>query len=129
MICDAGYSSDYIRKVIKRQYRAEAIIDPNATHKKAVAQTVKTPEWRAIYNRRTAVERLNGRLKAHRRLNSVRVRGLFKVRLHTFLSIITCQALALATKSRASVRSVANTWSAGTVVSRVPAAGLDSPIG
>lgn len=106
VVCDAGYSSDYIRKAIKKQYHAEPIIDPNPAHKRAVAKTEKTPEWKEIYNRRTAVERLNGRLKAHRKLNSVRVRGLFKLRVHTFLSVITCQALALATKSRASVRRV-----------------------
>ena len=52
-MADAGYSSDPLRRHIRRQYRAEPVIDPNAGHK----------EWKAIYNRRTAVERLNGRLK------------------------------------------------------------------
>ena len=60
-----------------------------------------------IYNRRVAIERLNGRLKDHRKLNTVRVRGSFKVRIHALLSIIVCQAQALATESRASVRKVA----------------------
>ena len=60
-----------------------------------------------IYNRRVAVERLNGRLKAHRKLNAVRVRGRFKVRTHAMRSVIVCQAHALATGSRASVRKVA----------------------
>lgn len=106
VICDAAYSSYAIRRTIKRQYRAEPMIDPNPTHKKAFAKTKRTAEWRAIYSRRIAVERLNGRLKAHRRLNNVTVRGRFKVRVHAFLSIIVCQAQALATGSRISVRKV-----------------------
>lgn len=107
VICDKGYSSDHIRKAIKLQYHAEPVIDPNAAHKKAVARTDKTEEWKAIYNRRSALERLNGRLKGFRKLDSVRVRGKMKVRVHAMMSIIVCQAQALATDSRASVRKVA----------------------
>jgi transposase len=99
--------SSKVRPVIKRQYRAEPIIDPNPTHKKAVARTEKTPEWRAIYNKRTAVERLNARLKGFRKLNDVRVRGRFKVRVHAMLAVIVCQAMALATGQRTAVRKVA----------------------
>lgn len=106
VICDAGYSSDKLRRSISQHYWAEPIIDPNPGHKRAFANLVKTPEWRAIYNKRTAIERLNGRLKAHRRLNSVRVRGRFKVRVHVMMSVIVCQAQALATGSRNSVRGV-----------------------
>jgi len=109
VICDAGYSSDRLRRAIKIHYKAQPIIDPNPQHKRAFARTKKTPEWRAIYNRRTAVERLNGRLKAHRRLNSVRVRGKHKVMIHALLSVIVCQARALAfpDQVRGRVRSVA----------------------
>lgn len=76
-------------------------------HKRAFARLVKTPEWTLIYNKRTSIERLNGRLKSHRRLDAVTVRGRFKVRVHAMLSIIVCQAQALATGSRQSVRKVA----------------------
>lgn len=107
VICDAGYSSENLRKLIVRQYRAEPIIDPNPSHKRAVAKTEKTPEWKAIYNTRSAMERLNGRLKGFRKLDRVRVRGRFRVRIHAMMSIIVCQAQALATGSRASVRKVA----------------------
>ena len=93
--------------MIKNQYRAEPIIDPNPTHKVIVARNEKTPEWKEIYSQRTSIERLNGRLKGFRKLNSVRVRGRFKVRIHAMMSVIVCQALALATGSRASIRSVA----------------------
>ena len=58
---------------------AQPIIDPNRTHKRMVAKAAKIPDWSTIYKRRTAVERRDGRLKAHRRLNSLRVRGRMKV--------------------------------------------------
>jgi len=110
-IADSAYSSDKIRKHIHRNYwphgRCEAIIDPNRSHTKAVARTMKTPEWKAIYNRRTASERVNSRLKACRRLNEVRTRGRFRVYVHVLLSVMVMQAQALATGCRQSVRKVA----------------------
>jgi hypothetical protein len=57
-----------------------------------------------VYNRRVAVERLDGRPKDHRELNRLRHPGRFKVRIRTMLSIIVRQARALATETRASVR-------------------------
>ena len=106
VLADAGYSSKGLREHIRRQYRAEPIIDPNPTHLKTVARTPKTAEWKAIYARRTAVERVNSRLKEHRRLNSVRVRGRWKVTLHAVLSVLALQASAVANQSRALVRKV-----------------------
>lgn len=108
VICDAAYSSDRLRKVIRRQYGAEPIIDPHPRHK-AAAMLKKTPEWKAIYNRRSAIERLNGRLKAFRRLDSVRVRGWRKARVHAILSVIVLQARAVAfpNQLRHCVRTVA----------------------
>jgi IS5 family transposase len=96
VIADAGYSSDSLRDVIRRQYRALPIIDPNPSHKRATAKTIKTPEWKTIYKSRTAVERLNGRLKEFYKLNNVRVRGKRKVMIHALLSVLVCQARALA---------------------------------
>ena len=106
VICDAGYSSEKLRKAIKQQYHSVPIIDPNPGHKRLVAKTPKTAEWKMVYNRRVAIERLNGRLKAHRKLNAVRVLGHLKVQVHTMMATIVCQAQALATGSRISVRSV-----------------------
>ena len=63
-------------------------------------------EWKMIYNRRVAVERLNGRLKGHRKLNSLRVRGRAKVRIHAMMATVVCQAQAMATGTRNLVRSV-----------------------
>ncbi len=65
-------------------------------HKRAVAEYPKTPEWKAFYNRRTAVERLNGRLKSFYKLNDVRVRTLSKVRMHAMLANIVLLAAATA---------------------------------
>ncbi len=107
VICDAGYSDEKLRRLVRRQYRGKPIIDPNPHHYKAVANTEKTAEWRMVYNRRSSIERLNGRLKGHRRLNSVRVRGHLKVAVHAMLSIIACQAQALATQSGLQVRRAA----------------------
>ena len=109
VICDAGYSSDKLRRTIKKQYHTEPIIDPNPTHKRAVQAAKKTADWRTIYRRRGGIERLNGRLKAFRKLNHVRVRGRFKVRIHVLLSIITLQARALAfpAQMRDCVRAIA----------------------
>ena len=87
------------------------IILPNAQHKRLVATTKMTAEWKMIYNRRTSVdtsvERVTGRLKAHRRLDYILVRGRMKVRLHAMMSIVVMQAQALATGCRASVRRIA----------------------
>ena len=104
VLADAAYSSEHIRHTIKKWYKAEPIIDPNPSHKKAVELTERTPEWKAIYNRRGSIERLFGRLKTHRKLDTVRVRGKFKVETHAKLAVIVCQAHALATGSRVVVQ-------------------------
>jgi hypothetical protein len=53
-------------------------------------------EWNAIYSKRTAVERVNSKLKEHRRLNSHCHRGLAKVRLHCLMSVLSLAITALA---------------------------------
>ena len=93
VIADAGYSSDKLRHLIRRQYQAEPIIKVNKAHKKALF--VESEEWKALYNRRTAIERVNSRLKCYRRLNNVTVRRNQKVTVHCFLSLIVVQAQAL----------------------------------
>lgn len=93
---DAGYSSIKLRQLIRRQYWAKPVIMPNKTHKQAVRVTVQTPEWKRAYRMRTGIERLFGRLKGHRRLNNVTVRGRYKVTVHSLLPMIVAQAWALA---------------------------------
>ena len=104
VICDAGYSSNKLRKLIKRQYRAEPIIKVNPAHKKALF--IETKEWQALYNRRSSIERLFGRLKCYRRLNNVTVRRSHKVTVHCFLSLIVVQAQALHNATHNQVSSV-----------------------
>ncbi|MFC1990417.1 transposase [Chloroflexota bacterium] len=93
MICDAGYSSGQLRKVLRKQYHAEAIIKARKTDRWI---TEETPEWQLIYNQRTAVERVFSRMKSHRRLNNVTVRRRRKVSVHSLLPVIVTQAMALA---------------------------------
>ena len=92
---------------ITYQYHSTPIIDPNPGHKGAYAKTEKMAEWKMLYNRRIASQRLNGRLKAHRRLDSVRTQGIMELRLHGMMAVAVCQAQALATGCRASKRKVA----------------------
>jgi transposase len=94
VICDAGYSSDKLRRVIKHQWHAEPIIKAAKHHKKRLSE--ETASWQKIFNRRTAVERIFGRMKDHRRLNKVTVRYKRKVTVHSLISVIVTQAVALA---------------------------------
>lgn len=94
VICDAAYSSHELRKLIKRQYRAEAIIKSPKTHKKWIGD--ETPEWTLIFNRRVAIERVFSRMKTQRRLNNITVRQLLKVTIHSLIPVIVTQAMALA---------------------------------
>jgi transposase len=94
VICDAGYSSGQLRRTIKRHWAARAVIKAPKNQKRFLPQ--ETPEWQLIYNRRTAVERVFGRMKDHRRLNKITVRRLNKVTVHSLLPVIVTQAVALA---------------------------------
>jgi transposase len=95
VICDAGYSSQKLRRTIKRQYRTQPIIKVNPSHKKAKALLPETEEFREIYNRRSSIERIFGRLKGYRRLNNITVRRIRKVTIHCYISLIVVQAQAL----------------------------------
>ena len=106
VIADAGYCCESLRCQIRRQFRSIPVIKVNAGHKRAVEKYPEDAEWQEIFDRRTGIERVFARLKAHRRLNSLRVRGINKVRVHCLLSVIALQAHTLATNRRASVRRV-----------------------
>ena len=53
------------------------------------------PEWRALYEKRYAIERVFKSLKESRRLERHCVRGLRQVRLHAAMSALALQATAL----------------------------------
>jgi IS5 family transposase len=52
-------------------------------------------EWNKVYSMRTAVERVNSKLKEHRRLNTHCHRGLSKVRLHCLMSVLSLAVTSL----------------------------------
>jgi transposase len=93
VLCDAGYNSENLRKKIKKQFRSRAIIKSRKTDKSIANET---PEWKLLYDRRVAVERCFSRMKGHRRLNNVTVRGRRKVSVHSLIPVIVTQAVALA---------------------------------
>jgi hypothetical protein len=49
-------------------------------------------KWKRLYRQRTAVERVNSRLKEHLLLDDLTVRGIRKVRVHTGLSLLVLLA-------------------------------------
>jgi transposase len=104
VICDAGYCSKNLRQLIRRQYRAEPIIKVNRAHTKSLF--FETEEWKAIYNRRSSIERVFSRLKGYRRLNNITVRRIRKVTVHCFLSLIVVQAQALHSAMNSQVSSI-----------------------
>lgn len=94
VIMDAGYSSRELRTKIKWQWHAKPIIKSPKNQERWLVE--ETPEWSAIYDRRTAIERVFGRMKTQRRLNNVTVRGRWKVMANSLLVVIVTQAMALA---------------------------------
>jgi transposase len=97
VIGDAAYSSDRLRKVIKKQWHAQPILK---SRKKDKWIADETPEWQLIFNRRTAVERVFGRMKTQKRLNDITVRRIRKVTVHSLIPVIVTQAMALAFPER-----------------------------
>ena len=73
-----------------------AWIRPFWEYRKLCSIPRDSEEWNAIYSKRTAVERVNSKLKEHRRLNSHCHRGLAKVRLHCLISVLSLAITALA---------------------------------
>lgn len=93
VVCDAGYSSGKLRKRLRWWYHTRPIIKS-----RKIDPWIKdeTPEWQAIDDRRTAVERVFSRMKTQRRLNHVTVRRQRKVLVHSLIPVIVTQATALA---------------------------------
>jgi len=96
VLADQGYSGRPLFGLIRRQYKAEPIIQVNKAHKRlALAEPQWSPEWTALYKQRQSVERSFSRLKGQRSLNHIRVRGLRKVTAHCYLALISMQAVAM----------------------------------
>ena len=95
VMADKGYSSKDLFYLIRRQYRAEPIIQVNRGHKALMGRYgiwENTVSWKALYGQRQAVERAYSRLKGQRSLNHITVRGLRKVTVHCYLALIAMQA-------------------------------------
>ena len=56
----------------------------------------QSPEWKALYAKRQAIERVFKSLKQSRRLEKPTIRGFRKMRLHAAMSVMAFQATALA---------------------------------
>lgn len=94
VMADKGYSGKPLYDLISRQYKAQPIIDPNTAHKRYAALTAEmraTPGWKALYKQRVSVERAFSQLKRMHSLNHIKVRGLRKVTVHCYLSLIAMQ--------------------------------------
>ena len=80
------------------QYTARAVIDLHPKHKRRRTRNdgfYGSPEWKAIYKQRQAVERAFSRLKGQRSLNHITMRRRRKVTVHCYLSLIALQASAV----------------------------------
>lgn len=101
---DKGYDARHCYETILG-YGAVPIIPMRAMRPGAVrrrqnsevrtAYDRSSKEWRRLYARRTAVERVFGRLKENRRLERHCYRGFNKVEAHCLLAVITMQLKAL----------------------------------
>lgn len=94
VIGDMGYSGRKLARNIRQHYHAAPIIQTNPAHKKLMAKNraiEATPGWKALYRQRTAVERVNSRLKGQHALNSIRVRRRWRVTAHCYLALIALQ--------------------------------------
>ena len=60
----------------------------------------ETKQWKRLYKKRTAVERVNSRLKDHLILDDLRVRGLAKVRARVGLNLLVMLAIAVGMAER-----------------------------
>ena len=55
-----------------------------------------TEEWKEFYRKRVSIERVNSRLKETRRLEAHCFRSFDRINIHTTLSVLVMQAVALA---------------------------------
>ena len=65
---------------------------PPETEREGWGEILTKPEGKALAKQRQAVERCFSRLKGQRSPNNITTRGLRKVTLHCYLSLIAMQA-------------------------------------
>jgi IS5 family transposase len=99
LMADAGYTGLKLERLLDRQFGITPIIPTNAGHKHRHAKAAPieaSSGWKALFKQRTAVERVNSRLKGQHALNSIRVRRRAKVSAHCFLALVALQTVATA---------------------------------
>ena len=69
-------------------------------YRRLTAVPRETGKWRRLYKKRSAVERVNGRLKEHLLVDDLRVRGIGKTKVRLGLSLLVLLAGAVAMASR-----------------------------
>ena len=115
VMADAGYDSLENHRFVYDDMKAIPIIKLNRRGKRKATRVLhRTAEevrvhnireyagvwresemWMQLYARRTSVERLFSRMKEHRRLRTLRHKGLSKATLHVYLSTLTVVASAV----------------------------------
>ena len=93
VLADAGYDSEANRRIIER-HNAMPIIKRNKRRGKVQKPTTS---FKLFYDKRTAIERMFGRLKDFRRLNRLTLKTLPKVTVHVLCAVLTLLLRALAT--------------------------------
>jgi hypothetical protein len=97
-LADAGYDSKENYWITIGKYNATPIIALNKRNlKKEKSDRIfdyflpisyGTEEWKKYYNMRSAIERVNSRLKEELNLKALKVRGLKSARVHVSISLI-----------------------------------------
>ena len=86
---DSAYSGKDFIQLVERQYHSTPVVKFNRSHRSLIAKDAgfeSTPEFKALYRQRQAVERAFSRLKRQRSLNHITVRGQRKVVVHSYLA-------------------------------------------
>ena len=92
---DSAYSGKDFIQLVERQYHSTPVVKFNRSHRSLIAKDAgfeSTPEYKALYKQRQAVERVFSRLKGQRSLNHITVRGRRKVMVHIYMALIVMQA-------------------------------------
>lgn len=103
IIGDPGYDSKAIHEeiialgaapIIKLNPRGQGVgsVRVGRSYRLYAGVPLDPKRWQEHYNKRTAVERVNSRLKEFAKLDNLKVRGLAKIRLHCLLAVLVTQA-------------------------------------
>jgi hypothetical protein len=101
-IADNGYATKALFRLVRRQYRANPVIDIPSGYVNMLAREgiqASLPGHTALKAQRVAVERVFSRLKGQRSLNHITTRRRWKATAHCYLALITLQSSSLPSPS------------------------------